>query len=132
MSSLSIILGNEGVAYLHCTHGYGSLVCDSYIEVTHEGAFHFCTTPSPHGLNMSLTDVLELAQTQGHEIEKAVLYTIRKKAEARIRAAVGHTQADGGREAATDQGVLHAGEIGDRSGLSTEGPIRVLNNTNLS
>jgi hypothetical protein len=69
---LKIVIGVEGMIYLNCRYGHGSFICDSYVSITREGAFHFCTQPSAHGFSLTLKEVLEIAREQGQQIEKQV------------------------------------------------------------
>ncbi len=69
---LMVVFGAGDIPYLHCKYGHGSFRCGSYVSITHNGAYHFCTQPAAHGFNLTLEEVLEIAKEQGHQIEKQV------------------------------------------------------------
>lgn len=70
--ALSIVVGIGGVPYLHCRYGHGSFICSSYVSITRDGAFHFCTQPAAHGFRLKLEEVLEIAKGQGQQLEQKV------------------------------------------------------------
>jgi hypothetical protein len=71
-SGIRIVRSYEDVMFIHCEYGHGSFKCDSYVSITHDGAFHFCTYPATHGFSLTLKEVLEAAKEQGPQIEKQV------------------------------------------------------------
>lgn len=71
-SGVVIVFGIGQVPYLNCVYGHGSFICDSYVAISRDGAFHFCTQPAAHGFNLTLDEVHRIAQEQGSQIEKQV------------------------------------------------------------
>lgn len=71
-SGVVIVFGKDQVPYLNCIYGHGSFRCNSYVGITRDGAFHFCTQPAAHGFNLTLEEVHRIAKEQGRQIEEQV------------------------------------------------------------
>ena len=77
---MKIVFDINQKPFLFCDYGSGSAKCGSYVEINHQGAFHWCTYPANHGFCIGLDQVLEIEDDVTH-IEKIRHYLARQKEE---------------------------------------------------